>query len=106
MDIKKVQEICDKVLRESWVYDEGVGCVAVYKGNEANCIEEVEEMIFYKSGDFSKGEWKLNENDINTAKFIITAKEVLPWALREIEHLRGQVKYLEYKGKEQEYEEA
>ena len=65
----------DELLRGGpWVYDERVGCVAVYKGPHVNCLSGVEgRAIYYRHGKWVDGCWTMMEPILEEGRMVCAA---------------------------------
>lgn len=95
--LDEIRARCDKATRGPWIYDKRVGCVAVYHGEKACCIDETEgRRLFYADGFLEKEadgytRWKTNPADCTNAAFIAHARQDIPALLAEVERLRAEV---------------
>ncbi len=97
MTDKKIEEIKERlglITPTPWIYDERVGCLAVYAGEKQNCLAGISNScIYYASGYKDDGKWHLYERDINDGKFIANAPEDISYLLEKIEQLKETLEF-------------
>lgn len=77
-----------------WVFDQRVGCVAVYYGEKANCIHDADpRMLFFRQGvrhcDSSGCHiWSVDAEHVANARLIAAAPELLEKLRKQSETLR------------------
>jgi hypothetical protein len=85
MELNEIKERCEMATPGPWIYDERVGFVAVYHGEQANCISETEDRRLYyangfhvddKNGKFDH--WEVDPQDCADAEFIAHARQDIP----------------------------
>lgn len=102
--ISEIKARCETATPAPWIYDKRIGCVAVYVGDRANCMEETDgRRIFYANGkkrlkisDRENWEWTVDDKDCSNAEFIAHARQDIPDLLDEIERLRKDVRLRDF----------
>jgi len=69
--------VLSELLDGFFVYDERVGCVAVYRGPKWNCLEGIgDAAIYYRHGTWDGNAWDVPIEYLNEAKMVCQALNV------------------------------
>lgn len=97
MNIEEIKAREQAATKGPWINDARIGCVAVYCGKEANCIEEtIDRRLFYADGKEvlnANGEfdhWETKSQDVKNAAFIAHARTDIPELIAEVERLTAE----------------
>lgn len=83
-EIKEVEELGGAATPGPWLYDERVGCVAVYPGEQVNCMSDLDDdrKVYYKHGYWvdggNGGHWEVEPQKLADARFISESRTLLP----------------------------
>lgn len=97
INIEEIKAREQAATKGPWINDVRVGCVAVYSGEKANCIDETEDRrLFFAKGKMvlDKGinfdHWETEPQDIKNAAFISHARTDIPALIAEVERLTAE----------------
>ena len=96
MNDKELQEIKERLEQSNskdWTLDIRGGCLAVYRGEKVNCIQNLgeERTVYYANGYRNEnGAWNNYTDKLNDATFISNAHSDITTLISEVERLQSE----------------